>query len=127
MLTMIKKPVTLSFGLGDSITVNAIVGLPTFKLWQLILDIPNDRLISNTLGLFFDLEYSSAAKGLPPNCNFTKEDFVRPIRVNSVGRSLITQLATAPTYNIMPTEEATVGATYNIMPTDGATVVNAEE
>ena len=28
-----NKPVTLSFGLGKAITVNAIIGFPTFKKW----------------------------------------------------------------------------------------------
>ena len=32
------KMITVSFGLGDSISVNAIIGLPTFRAWELVLD-----------------------------------------------------------------------------------------
>ena len=30
---------TLSFGLGEKILVNVIIGLPTFREWQLVLDV----------------------------------------------------------------------------------------
>jgi hypothetical protein len=93
------KPLTLSFGLGDSITVNAIIGLPTFHEWQLILDVSNSRVISNTLELFFDLEYKNAATGLPDGVNFKTEDFIRPRRINSSGRALISQIS-----SLIPTE-----------------------
>ena len=37
---------TLSFGLGLAIKVNAIVGLPTFRTWKLILDLDTNQLVS---------------------------------------------------------------------------------
>ena len=30
------KMITISFGLGGSISVNAIIGLPTFRAWELV-------------------------------------------------------------------------------------------
>ena len=56
------KPITLSFGLGDDVTVNAIIGIPTFRAWKLILDISENRAISKLLSIFFDLDYKHAAK-----------------------------------------------------------------
>ena len=48
-------PVELSFGLGQAIKVNAIIGLPTFKTWKLILDLEANRATSKILGVYFDL------------------------------------------------------------------------
>ena len=43
------KSVTLSFVLGLAIKVNAIVGLPTFRAWKLILDLDTNQLVSKKL------------------------------------------------------------------------------
>ena len=42
---------TLSFGLGVSIIVNAIVGLPIFRKWKLILDVDGGKASSKLLML----------------------------------------------------------------------------
>ena len=91
---------TLSFGLGEDILVNAIIGLPTFREWQLVLDISENRVFSKMLNLSFDLSFQHAATGLPDNINFTKDDFVRPIRPNPSGQALVTQLAAASTTTV---------------------------
>ena len=35
---------TLSFGLGDAISVNAIIGLPTFREWKIVLDVDDKKI-----------------------------------------------------------------------------------
>ena len=57
-----SAPVELSFGLGKAIKVNAIIGLPTFKQWKLILDLDANRATSKILGVYFDLCLEHAAK-----------------------------------------------------------------
>ena len=75
-----SKPITLSFGLGKAIKVNAIIGLPTFKQWKIILDLDTNRATSNHLGVYFDLCFQYAAQGLPPNVKFNVTNFIRPAR-----------------------------------------------
>ena len=75
-------PVELSFGLGKAIKVNAIIGLPTFKKWKLILDLDANRATSKILGVYFDLCFEHAAKGLPEDAIFDSTNFVRPPRPN---------------------------------------------
>ena len=94
------KPVTLSFGLGDDVTVNAIIGIPTFRAWKLILDISEDRAVSKLLNLFFDLDYKHAATGLPQGIKFERKDFVRPTRPNPIGKALVTRLTNIKTDDI---------------------------
>ena len=95
---------TLSFGLGEDILVNAIIGLPTFREWQLVLDISENRVFSKMLNLSFDLSFQHAATGLLDSINFTKDDFVRPIRPNPSGQALVTQLAAASTTTVCITQ-----------------------
>ena len=83
---------TLSFGLGEYILVNAIIGLPTFKEWQLVLDVSSSQVYSKLMDTVFDLSFEHAAKGLPASVQFVKEDFVRPTRLNPLGQALVTQL-----------------------------------
>ena len=71
---------TLSFGLGEQILVNAIIGLPTFREWQKLLD------------TFFDISYQHAVSGLPSDVIFAKEAIVHPMIPNPSGQALVTQL-----------------------------------
>ena len=71
-----------SFGLGEAITVNAFIVLPTFKQWTFVLDINANRITSTLLCLYVDLSYRHAVSGFSPGVNFTKDDFVRPPRKN---------------------------------------------
>ena len=70
------KRVTLSFGLGLGIKVNAIVGLPTFREWRLILDLDSNQVTSKLLGLIFDLTFNHAATGFPEGVTFNTSQFV---------------------------------------------------
>ena len=56
-----SKPITLSFGFGKAIKVNAIIGLPIFKQWKIILDLDTNRATSKHLGVYFDLCFQHAA------------------------------------------------------------------
>ena len=88
-------PMELSFGLGKAIKVNGIIGLPTFKTWKLILDLEENRATSKTLGVYFDLCFEHAAKGLPQKFIFDSTNFVQPPRPNSTGLALLTQCTEA--------------------------------
>ena len=90
-----NKPVTLSFGLGTAIAVNAIIGLPTFKKWKLILDLDAERATSKSLNVYFDLCFEHAARGLPKDVTFDSKQFIRPARQNATGLALLTRCAAA--------------------------------
>ena len=72
------EPVIISFGLGKSVLVNTIVGIPTIKKLKMVIDYDEDKCLSKALKLWFPLCYKEAATGLPPHINFNYEDFVRP-------------------------------------------------
>ena len=72
------KPATIAFGLGTSISVNAIIGIPTWKSWGINLDLSQNLALSATLQLCFPLSFTSASTGLPPGIQFSPSDFVRP-------------------------------------------------
>lgn len=73
------KKVLLSFGLGDSVAVNSIVGIPTIKSWKSVFDFGSDTLVAKSLNREFPLIYEATKHGLPPGVNFSSTDFVRPI------------------------------------------------
>ena len=87
--------IILSFGLGDSISVNAIIGLPTFKTWGLILDLSCDRASSKLLNVDFDLNFQHTAIDLPAGVYFDAGDFIRPIQLTKTGTMLSTHVATS--------------------------------
>ena len=68
----------ISFGLGKSVGVNGIIGLPTLKDWGMILDVAGDRVFSTQLNLQWDMVYINASRGLPDNITFDYADFIRP-------------------------------------------------
>ena len=76
---------TISFGLGEAITVNTILGLPTFCDLKLVLDIDDSCVTSKVLGIYFDLCFQHAATGFPTGVTFSKKDFVRPPRQTTTG------------------------------------------
>ena len=69
----------LRFRSEDSISVNTIIGLPTFQAWELVLDLSADRVSSKLLDVNFELSYQQAATGLQPAVIFDASDFIRPI------------------------------------------------
>ena len=73
-----NNEVILKFGIGPSIQVNAIIGLPTIIKWGLVPDVVNGVCYSYTLQRKFKLHFDSASKGLPPGINFSSADFQRP-------------------------------------------------
>ena len=84
------QPLLLSFGLGDAIAVNEIIGLPTFRDWKFVLDVSNKTVFSPLISTYFDLDFQGAATHMP--AEFKKADFLRPARKNSVGSALVTPL-----------------------------------
>ena len=69
--------------------------LPTFKKWKIILDLEANRATSKILGVYFDLCFEHAAKGLPKAIIFDSINFVRPPRLTPTGLALLIQCATA--------------------------------
>ena len=65
------------------------------KTWKLILDLEANRATSKTLGVYFDLCFEHAAKGLPQDVIFNSINFVRPPRPNPTGFALLMQCAEA--------------------------------
>ena len=87
------KMMTLSFGLGKAILVIAIIGLPTFREWKLVLDVSENRVTLKLLGIYFDIAYQHAVPGFPDGIAFSKADFFRLSRQNVTGKSFATQAA----------------------------------
>ena len=71
------------FGLGDSVTVNSIVGIPTIKAWKSIIDFNANILVAKGLKTTFPLIYKATKHGLPVDTIFSDENFVRPIQGSS--------------------------------------------
>ena len=82
-LTSTNKPCFLSFGLGDNVTVNSIIGLPQLKLWHATLSFATNTLLAENISYQFPLEYSTANSGLPSGIQFNSSQFVRPTSSSS--------------------------------------------
>ena len=85
----------LSFGIAESIAVNAIIGLPTIWEWKLVLDVDANRASSKLLDVYFDLNFQRASSGLPTAVTFTASDFVRPPRETQSGVAVVYNIAAA--------------------------------
>ena len=59
-----KLPILLSFGWGNEVAVNVIIGKPTLKEWEDYVDFNNDIFTSEEMMLQFDMEYKVADSGL---------------------------------------------------------------
>ena len=88
-------PVTLSFGLGKAIKINAIIGLPTIKKWKMITDLDSNKATSKYLNIYFDLCYEHAAQGMSKGIPFDSTQFIHPQRANATDLALLTQCAAA--------------------------------
>ena len=95
--------VLLSFGLGEAIWVNAIIGLPTLRSWKMVMDIDKNQVNFKTLNRYFDLSYHHVATGLPSGITFSSDNFIRPSRPNNIERAIATNLLTTTTKPIVLT------------------------
>jgi len=80
-------PITLAFGLGTSIAVNTIIGLPTIRKWKACIDVGQDIVNSKLMNLIFPIHYHSADSGLPDNTVFTSKEFCRPRPITVSGHA----------------------------------------
>ena len=96
------KHITLSFGLGKAIKVNAIIGLPISKHSKIILDLDTNRVTSKHLGVYFDLCFQNAAQGLPPNVKTNDTNFIRPARQSHTELVLMTKYTESLTIPLPP-------------------------
>ena len=110
-ITNYRKPdgsnMKLSFGLGESISVNAIIGLPTLKEWKLIMDMDSSCATSKLLRQEFPLTFKHAASGFPDGVAFAKEDFIRPLRHTPSGLSLLCQASTTALASLATSTDTT--------------------
>ena len=83
--TIDNQPITLSFGLGNEVAVNAIIGKPTLKAWKGCIDFASNTFTSEALRLSFDMEYKMADSGLPKSVVFDSTGFVRPKTSGQIG------------------------------------------
>ena len=101
------RNVILSFGLGDSVTVNSIVGVPTIKEWKCIFDFESHELVARGLNTKFPLVYEATTHGLPPGVMFDNADFVRPMNDTTGATALLTNAPHADTTTILSSSKVT--------------------
>ena len=68
----------LSFGLGASVTVNSIVGLPTLRQWGGVFDFSMNTFIAKILKTKLNLQYEAIDQELPSSIMIISDNFVRP-------------------------------------------------
>ena len=73
-----NKRQVISFGLGESISVNSIIGLPQLRLWQASVCFHTNCLSSTLLKTQFPLIYEPTKVGIPAGEAFHQRDFIRP-------------------------------------------------
>ena len=67
----------LSFGLGEGVAVNSIIGIPTLRQWGGVFDFSLNSFTAKSLATRFSLQYEATAQGLPDHISFTSNDFIR--------------------------------------------------
>ena len=67
---------TISFGLGESISVNAIIGLLIIKEYKIMLDVDAGLATSKLLCKRFDFTFPHASSDFSAGVEFTKDGFV---------------------------------------------------
>jgi hypothetical protein len=84
---------TLSFGLGSAVAVNAIIGIPTLKTWGCSICFISNVLQCTHIRKRLPLSYGVANMGLPSSVHFSTEtDFQRPRQQTNVGRAFVISL-----------------------------------
>ena len=64
------KRIILYFGLGYSVSVNSIVGIPTIKVWKSMFDFKPNTLVARGIGTKFPMIYEATKQGLAPGVTF---------------------------------------------------------
>lgn len=87
------QPVTLAFGLGKDVAVNAVVGIPTLKHWGCAISFIDNTLQCLHIKKSFPLCYGTANKGLPAHIKFNvNTDFRRPRQPTAEGQAFLISL-----------------------------------
>ena len=55
------EPFCITFGHGATVSVNAIIGIPTLTAWKMILYLDENRAFSKTMQLWFPLSFLDAS------------------------------------------------------------------
>ena len=102
------EKVHVSFGLGAGDGPNAIIGIPTFKKWKIVLDISSNMMVAKSLNKQFSVEYANAVHGLPPSIQFVAADFVRPKAIATKSSS-----NNSPSFHIHSIDEEIIALSTN--------------
>ena len=78
-----NQPITISFGLGENVAVNSIIGWPAILDMQMDLSINTMTVISHTLHRNFPITCRQSALGPPPGSIFDTDTFLRNRRTTS--------------------------------------------
>ena len=70
------EKVVLSFGLGASVAVNSIVGIPTIKEWKFVMDLESNTLVACGINTEFLMHYKATKHGIPKGIVFNSTYFV---------------------------------------------------
>ena len=79
----------LSFGLGDAVSFNVIIGLPTIRARKLFLDVDSNRATSKLLYLSFYLNFQHATSVLFAGIQFSSSNVVCPQHQTASGLNLL--------------------------------------
>ena len=96
------QPLMISFVLGVDVAVSLIIGLPTLRIWEGLLNSYNNKLIVPAIGTQFPLLYELTKQGLTPSVEFPDGTFIRPTcGHNNVVSALLTNIDAnlSPTVN----------------------------
>ena len=87
------KNMTISFGRGKSVSVNAIIGLPTNKECKLVWGVDAIRATSKLLNLHFNFSFQHEASEFSAGVTFCDKDFIWPKQQTSSGLALPCRIA----------------------------------
>ena len=76
-LDLHNQPITISFGLGENVAVNSIIGWPAILDMNMDLSISSMTVISHTLQCNFPITCRQSTIGSPPGNSFDVAEFLR--------------------------------------------------
>ena len=90
-----NQPITISFGLGENVAVNSIIGWPAILDMNMDLSVSTMSITSHTLHRNFPITCRQSTVGPPPGNKFDTAAFLRDRRTHSA-LSLVTHTTNSP-------------------------------
>ena len=83
--------VCITFGLVATVSINAVIGIPTLTAWKMILDLDENKAFSKTMQIWFPF-FLYASPGLSRySSSFSASEFVKPNQNTPSGKAFIIQ------------------------------------